>query len=278
MVKREIEAFLLAKQGYLKKSPFNVAKALWKYSNKHSLPKNKDELYKELKQIKDVQINLRLAKTIQNTTEDDFLLNTYNEILQEKNKPKRKLFFDIEVSPNILFSWGVGNKINISYESIIQERAVICISYKWGDENKVHSLQWEKGDDKKMLEKFAKIIDSADEVVTQNGDNFDIKWLRTRCLFHNIPLSPKFNSIDTLKFARAGFRFNANRLDYMSKFMGYGGKIKTDFDLWKNIVLHNDKISMKKMVTYCEGDVLELEKVYHRLQEYSPVKRFRYKI
>lgn len=278
MVKREIEGFLLAKQGYLKKSPFNVAKALWKISNKHSLPKNKDELYKELKQIKEVQTNLRLAKTIQHTTEDDFLISAYNDILQEKNKPKRKLFFDIEVSPNIVLSWRLGNEVSLPHDSLIQERAIICICWKWADDDKVYSVQWDKGDDKAMLIKFAKIMDSADEVIGQNSDRFDIKWVRTRCLYHGIPLSVKFNSLDTLKMAKAGFTFNSNKLDYMSKFMGFGGKIKTDYDLWKDILLKNDNEAMRKMVTYCKGDVLELEKVYLKLQEYCPIKKFRYKI
>lgn len=278
MVKREIEGFLLAKQGYLKCSPFKVAKALWKNSNKHSLPKNKDELYKEIKQIKEVQTNLRLAKTIQNTTEDDFLINTYNDILKEKNKPKKRLFFDIEVSPNIVLSWRLGNEISLPHDSIIQERAIICICWKWQGEDKVHSVQWDKGDDKQLLIKFAKIMDSADEVIGQNSDRFDIKWVRTRCLYHGIPLSAKFNSLDTLKMAKAGFNFNSNKLDYMSKFMGFPGKIKTDFDLWKDILLDNSTEALKKMVTYCKGDVLELEKVYNKLQDYSPVKKFRYKI
>ena len=278
MVKREIEAFLLTKQGYLKKSPFNVAKALWKNSNKHSLPKNKDELYKEIKQIREIQSNLRLAKTVQNTTEDDFLINTYNQILAEKNKPKKRIFFDIEVSPNILFSWRIGGDVVLTHDTIIQERAIMCICWKWEGEDKVSSLEWNKGDDKQLLEKFAKVIDSADEVIGQNSDSFDIKWLRTRCIYHDIPVSPKFNSLDTLKMAKAGFRFNCNKLDYMGQFLGFGGKIKTDYDLWKDIVLKNDKEAMSKMVKYCKQDVILLEKVYEKLQKYSPVKKFRYKI
>lgn len=278
MVKREIEAFLLAKQGYLKKSPFNVAKALWKNSNKHSLPKNKDELYKEIKQIRDIQANMRLAETVQNTTEDDFLLNAYNQILAEKNKPKRRIFFDIEVSPNIVFSWRIGGDISLSHDNIIEERAIICICWKFEGESKVHSLEWNKGDDKQLLEKFAKIIDGADEVIGQNSDQFDIKWLRTRCIYHNIPVSIKFNSLDTLKMARAGFKLNCNKLDYMGQFLGLGKKIKTDYDLWKDIVLGHSKEAMTKMVDYCKQDVVLLEQVYEKLQKYSPVKKFRYKI
>ena len=38
------------------------------------------------------------------------------------------------------------------------------------------------------------------------------------------------------------------------------------------------KDAMKKMVTYCKEDVVQLEKVYGKLQDYCPVKKFRYKI
>lgn len=278
MLKRDIEAFLLDKQGYLKKSPLKVARAIWRGSSKQLLPKSREAVQKELDLIKDVQRNMRLAKNIQHTVESDVFLDSYLKIVDERNRPKKRLYFDIEVSPNIVFTWRIGGDIALSPENLIQERAIICICYKWEHDTKVHSLQWNKGCDKDLLAKFAKIIDSADEVVTQNGDSFDIKWIRTRCIYHGIPVSPKFNSIDTLKFARAGFKFNSNKLDYMGKFLGVGEKIKTEYDLWRDIVLNNDKAALTKMVDYCKGDVELLERVYKKLQEYTPVKRFKYKI
>jgi len=278
MNKRDIENFLLAKKGYLKKSPLKVAKALWRTSSKQLLPKTREGINKELELIKSVQVDMRKAKVIQSTTEDNFFLDAYLQVVEERNRPKRRLFFDIEVSPNIVLSWSVGYELDIPHDNIVQERAIICICWKWEGDSKIHSLQWNKGCDKDMLQKFAKVIDSADEVVTQNGDSFDIKWLRTRCIFHRIPLSVKFNSYDTLKMAKASFRFNSNKLDYMGKFLGIGGKIKTEPDLWKNILLNNDKKSLGDMITYCKMDVQRLEEVFQQLKSYSPTKKFKYKI
>lgn len=277
MTRKQIESFLLDRRGYLKKSPLITAKALWKQASK-TLPKTRVELNKELSLIKDVQTNLRLAQTITHTKQEQKLIDTYEEIIAEKNRPKRKLFFDIETSPNIALSWRIGRDVSLSHDDILQERAIICICYKWDGEKEVHSLQWNKGNDKEVMKKFSKIIDSADEVVTQNGDAFDIKWIRTRAIYHNIPLSPKFNSIDTLKMARAGFKFNSNKLDYMGKFLGVGGKIETTYDLWKDILLKNCPKAMKKMVDYCKIDVVRLEEVYNRLQPYCPEKKFKYKL
>lgn len=278
MIRRDIESFLLQKRGYIKKSPIKVAEAIWRTSSKHNKKLSEKELLKELGQIREVQRDMRIAKSLNDDHEESELMTTYNAILEKKNRTKRRLFFDIEVSPNIVFSWRIGNDISLSHENIITERAIICIAYKWEGDKDVSCLRWNKGDDKIMLRKFAAIIDSADEVITQNGDRFDIKWLRARCMFHDIPVSPKFNSIDTLKIAKSQFNLNSNKLDYMGQFVGVGKKIKTDYDLWRDIVLSNDKQSLDKMVEYCKEDVNLLERVYNKLQVYSPVKKFKYKL
>jgi len=280
MLKKEIENFLLSKNGYLKKSPLEVAKGIWKISPKHSLPKNKDELQRELKQIKDVQATLRMAQSAENSKEENKLIETYHKILEEKNKPKKKLFFDIETSFNIVASWNVGRDIDLSPESIIEERKIITICYKFSDSKKIYSLSWDgNNDDKKMLQQFSKIMDSADIIVGHNGDSFDIKHIRTRCIYHKIPISPKFNSIDSLKMARSGFKFNSNKLNYLGQFLGEGKKLDTGgFQLWKDVVINKSKKALSKMINYCKGDIILLERVYNRLQEYSPEKKFRMKI
>lgn len=216
ITKKQVEEFLLSKKGYLKKSPFETAKSIWKNSSKHTLPKNKIELAKELELIRNVQSNLRKAAQIEETSFETNLLETYHDIIKEKERPKKRLFFDIETSPNVVFSWRIGNKISLSPDNIINERAIICICYKWENDERVFHLTWNKGDDKEMLQRFSTIINSADEVIGQNSDRFDIKWVRARCIFHDIPVSVKFNSIDTLKMAKAGFNFNSNKLNYLS--------------------------------------------------------------
>lgn len=184
--------------------------------------------------------------------------------------PFRRMFWDIETSPNIVCSWRVGYKLQIDYSNIIKERAIICICWKWEDEEKVYSLTWDKEqNDKSMLEKFVNEMAKADEIIGHNSDKFDEKWIRTRCIYHRIPALPKYKSFDTLKIARKGFNFNSNRLNYIGQFLGLGEKIKTEFDLWKKIVLQNDKKALKYMVEYCKQDVVLLEQVYKELKKYS---------
>lgn len=183
---------------------------------------------------------------------------------------KRRLFFDIETSFNIGFFWRAGYKQAISPESIITERAIICISWKWEGDSKVYNLRWDRFQcDKNMLEKFMAVLNKADEIIAHNGDRFDIKWLRTRCLKHGIPMFPKYVTLDTLKKAKSGFYFNSNKLDYIAKFLGVGKKMDTGgLDLWKDVILNNSRSALDKMVDYCDQDVRILEKVYNKLKNY----------
>lgn len=188
-------------------------------------------------------------------------------------KTPKRLFFDLECSPNIGLFWQAGYKQQISYDNIIKERAIICICYKWQGEEKVYSLQWDRNqDDKKMLEEFIKVANEAAELVGHNGDKFDLAWIRTRCLFHGIDMFPKYTTIDTLKIARGKFKFNSNKLDYIAKYLGIGKKIETTYGLWKAIVLDKDKDAMAKMVEYCKGDVSLLEEVYLKLSPHIEPK------
>lgn len=108
--------------------------------------------------------------------------------------------------------------------------------------------------------------------MAHNGDGFDLPWFKTRCLFHGIPTHPNYKTIDTLQWAKRKFYFNSNRMDYIAKFLGFGGKIKTELDLWKRIVMKKDPLALAAMIRYCKRDVDILEKVYQRLAEVMPHK------
>lgn len=187
---------------------------------------------------------------------------------------RKRLFFDIEVSPNIGFFWQPGYNITVDYNNIIKERAVICACYKWEHKDKVYALAWDENqNDKNLLETLVAVMNEADEIVAHNGDKFDQSWIRTRCIYHGISIPPNYVSIDTLKAARSKFKFNSNRLDYIGKFLGVGAKTETGgFDLWKDITLHNSKKALREMIDYCKNDVVLLQSVFEKMNPYIPVK------
>jgi len=178
----------------------------------------------------------------------------------------KKLFFDIETSPNIGLFWEAGWKKTIDSSNIIQERSIICICYKYEGSDKIYKLTWDKNQcDKSMLEKFSKVLNESDLSITHNGDRFDIPWVRTRALYHGITDLANCTSLDTLLGSRNKLKFNSNRLDYIAQFFGVGQKQETTYGLWKDILLKNDKKALSTMTEYCANDVVILEKVYNKL-------------
>jgi DNA polymerase elongation subunit (family B) len=110
--------------------------------------------------------------------------------LEEVEKEFKRVFFDIETSYNVIGDFSCGYNKTVGPHQILKERAVICICWKWENEDKVHFLKWDENQcDKKMLTEFVSVIEEADEVIGHNGDRFDIPWLRTRCASVSIKTS-----------------------------------------------------------------------------------------
>lgn len=187
----------------------------------------------------------------------------------------KRLYFDIETSPNIATVWGTGRKQWIDYENIIKERAVICIGFKIDGEKQADVLTWDKNQcDRKMLDKFGKLLAGVQECVGHNIDKFDMPWVRSRMLFHGLPPMPQIKTADTLQWSRRYMYFNSNRLDYIATFLGIGCKVRTEFKLWKDVLLKQNDHShaLHMMSEYCKHDVELLEKVWKKLQLYCPVR------
>lgn len=182
----------------------------------------------------------------------------------------KRMFFDIETSYNVVADFACGWGKNIGPHQILKERAVICICWKWEGDDKVHYLKWDENQcDKKMLTEFSKEIEKADEVIGHNGDKFDLRWLRGRCIIHQLPFPTYVKSLDTLKKVRAAGYFNSNKLDYLGKLLlGYGKTDTGGFQLWVDICEKKCKTAMHKMVLYCKNDVVMLEEVFEKLSPY----------
>lgn len=228
--------------------------------------KNKNRRYR----LKDIEIEkLGLSRNLRNryrlSKEQE---KTLLKMREDQHQIKR-LFFDIETSPMIAYTWRTGWNITLGTENIIEDWKIICISYKWEGENKVHTLDWGKEKcDKNLLEEFIKIANTADEMVAHNGDRFDLKKIRTRCIYHRIPMFPNYKTLDTLKKAKSGFNFNSNKLDYIAKFLGVGAKLEHEgFNMWVKC-MQGDKEALKKMIEYCEMDIIVLEDVFSTMQNY----------
>lgn len=182
-------------------------------------------------------------------------------------KRVKRLLYDIEVTHNIVLAFRAGYEQTIRSESIIAERKIVCIGYKWEGQKKVTVLRWDKKqDDKAMLKAFLAVANEADELIGHNADRYDGPFVRTRCLFHGFAPIPQWKTIDTLQWARRYYMFNSNTLDYISKFLGFKGKTKTDYQLWHDVLLKNCPKALDRMCKYCGDDVLRLEEVYEKMK------------
>src|SRR6056297_2331332 len=175
--------------------------------------------------------------------------------IDAKKIPIKRLFFDIEKSHYTVKVFQVGRVRWIGWKQIVKHSGVICISYKWQYEDKVHTLDWRMGE-KKMLKEFIKIMGEAHELVGHNIDNYDIKELRTRCISHGVLMFPNYRTLDTLKKSRSYFNFPSNKLDYISNHLNGGGKMEHQGEeLWFRVE-EGDEESLEKMIDYCEHDVV----------------------
>ena len=182
-------------------------------------------------------------------------------------QPIKRLFFDFETSPNFGYFWGLYDQ-RLTYEHIVEPMKIICVSWKWEHEDKVHNLSWKNKCDKKLLEKFIKIANKADELIAHNGDRYDIKICRTRAIYHRLPMFPKYRTLDTLKKSRGAFKFPSNRLNDIGHYLGIGEKYKHEgFSMWRKCMEGDDK-ALKEMLKYCDIDVILLEDIYHAVQPY----------
>ena len=242
MNKEEVKQFLRNKPGYIKEGG---------------------------KRLKNHLLNKGFITTINLCKEAlrEVRLENSEQSIKFTNNEGRILIYDLETSPNVGWFWRAGYKQNIQPNQILKERAIICVSYKWVGEDTVYNLSWDKNQcDKFLIEQFVEVLNDADLIVAHNGDRFDIKWFKTRALFHRIPTLPNYKQFDTLKVAKSKLYLNSNRLDYISKFLGFEGKIQTTPDLWNRVVMLNDRSAMKDMLDYCDEDVRQLEKVYNELK------------
>lgn len=194
--------------------------------------------------------------------------NKYFDIVQNQEQIKR-LYLDIETSQFEVKTFRIGYDLRIGYENVIKLPRIICISWNWEKDDVIHNLKWDENQcDKKMLSEFIKVMNEADELVGHNIDRFDLKQIRTRAIFHRLPIRPIYKTFDTLKKSKSAFSFPNNKLDTIAQFLGVGAKVRHDgLKMW-NEVEDGDEYYLNEMIKYCDGDIVVLKDVYLEMQNY----------
>ena len=171
----------------------------------------------------------------------------------------RILLLDIETTPMLVWAWSPRTEY-ISDGMVKEPSGLLMWAAKWYKEKKVMYATRENGE-KQCLKKMYDLMCEADIVVGHNGKAFDVRKLNGMFFRHGWA-TPDVKVVDTLTTARRYFKLDYNKLDYIGKYRGHGGKIvHTGFELWKGCMA-NDKKSWDTMIKYNKRDVTLLEEVY----------------
>lgn len=99
-----------------------------------------------------------------------------------------------------------------------------------------------------------------------NGTKFDIPILNREFLKHGFAPPSPYKQIDLMRVVKRAFRFESNKLAYITQALGLQGKMKHEgFQLWVGCMNGNRK-AWRTMGQYNRKDVEILEPLYERLR------------
>ena len=155
----------------------------------------------------------------------------------------------------------------IQNKNMIRDFNILTIAWHWLGEKTIHVDSVPKSrmfDDKALLKRIKKVIESADVVVGHNWDRFDKKKIQGRSMTHGLEPIVFPPSVDTLKVAKKAFALTYNKLDYIAELLGVSRKMETSPGLWMRI-LRGDSSALAEMKEYNIQDVEVQAEVYMAL-------------
>ena len=177
----------------------------------------------------------------------------------------RILLLDIETAPNKVYSWGLWDQ-NIATNQVMETSYVLCWAAKWYGQREILFDSVKKSGMKRMLGSMHKLLDEAEIVVHYNGLKFDVPTLNKEFIQAGFAPPAPYKQVDCMKEVKRMFRFQSNKLDFVSQALGIGAKSKHEgFELWVKC-MEGDAAAWKRMERYNRRDVALLETLYLRLR------------
>ncbi len=182
----------------------------------------------------------------------------------------RMLFFDLETSPNLVWTFGLWNQ-NISIGQIVEPTKVLCFGAQFLGEKKVHFYSVHHDGQKKMREELHKLMDEADVICGWNSASFDHPHIRREFIEAKMPPPSPTKDYDLMKVAKVA-RWPSNKLDYVAQRLGVGKKVQHEgFQLWVKCMAGDPK-AWKVMKRYQIQDVRVLVGLYEELLPWAGKK------
>jgi len=179
------------------------------------------------------------------------------------------LLLDIESAPNKVYSWGLWDQ-NIATSQVEETGYVLCWAAKWFGTRQILFDSVKASGSRTMLARIHKLLDEADVVVHYNGLKYDIPTLNKEFIKARMRPPSPYKQVDLYQVVRRAFRFESNKLDFVSEALEIGRKVKhAGFKLWVDCMdaqRPGHEKAWAKMERYNRGDVSLTDKLYRRLR------------
>lgn len=186
--------------------------------------------------------------------------------------------FDLEIIPDLRKALKYWPKLHSPFKNKTLSASVTsicCFGWKILGEPEVHcinawdfpSWQSDVNEDLPLIEEALKVLNSADQIITHNGTNFDKKYFQTRLAIKKQQLLRDDPHSDTKILSARNFYFIDNKLDTLTKELGLEEKMDhgLGWELWER-THERDPEAMKIMEEYCKKDVVALESLYRKFR------------
>ena len=184
-----------------------------------------------------------------------------NCFIKEQNHEPRIGFLDIETNGfNANFHIMGSYAIKVAGEDKVYGRAITPKELS------------SKDLDKKIVKELVKDLLKFDKVVTYYGTYFDLPFIRTRALAHNIedfPIYGLLHHTDIYFLVKAKLKLAKRSLHQVCNLLGIEGKDHVEGRIWQRAFINRNAKDMAEIFDHNKRDVLVLEKVFEKLIRYS---------
>lgn len=161
---------------------------------------------------------------------------------------------NLKASIGIMLSWAIKGRDGKSNGAIISKEDIYSGIY-----------------DGKLLELLIEDMNNYDLLFTYYGTRFDIPFIRTRCLEHDIrfPVYRELSHKDLYYMVRSKLKLHNNKLATVCEFLKITGKTPVRPKLWREAMYGNEE-ALKRVYKHNIEDVKILERMHKKIEAYCP--------